>query len=46
MTKLLVRLFIRTDKAESEARRSYGRLAGITGVTVNLLLFAVKLAAG
>ena len=35
-----------THTADNEVRRRYGTLAGITGIILNLLLFAGKLAAG
>ena len=48
MTKLLIRWFVpdanRTQ--DKTVRQRYGRLAGGVGIGVNLLLFAVKLAAG
>ena len=48
LTSLLIRLFVpdfeHTEKAE--VRLQYGIFCGWTGVAVNLLLFAIKLAAG
>ena len=48
LTSLLIRLFVpdyeHTEK--TEVRLQYGIFCGWTGVAVNLLLFAVKLAAG
>lgn len=47
MTELLIRLFIGKDaKSTPETRKKYGFLSGITGIILNLLLFAVKLTAG
>lgn len=47
MTKLLVRLFIRTpDGTDEKTRFAYGKLAGGTGIACNVLLFFIKLAAG
>lgn len=47
MTKLLVRLFIRTpDGTDEKTRFAYGKLAGSTGIACNVLLFFIKLAAG
>lgn len=48
MTKLLLRLFVR-DHQNSEdpaVRASVGKLAGITGIACNMLLFAMKLIVG
>ena len=48
LTSLMIRLFVpdfeHTEKAE--VRLQYGIFCGWTGVAVNLLLFAIKLAAG
>ena len=44
MTDLLIRIFL--QKTKKNTRFAFGRLAGITGLSVNLLLFTVKLAAG
>lgn len=47
MTKLLIRLFIRTpDGTDEKTRFAYGKLAGGTGIACNVLLFFIKLAAG
>ncbi|MDR0838801.1 MAG: cation diffusion facilitator family transporter [Oscillospiraceae bacterium] len=48
MTKLLIKLFVgKKGGAENpEARRAFGALSGVTGVVVNLLLFALKLFIG
>lgn len=48
LTKTLVRLFVKDpDNTGAPAvRGAYGRLAGITGLACNLLLFLIKLAAG
>lgn len=47
MTKLLVRLFIRTpDGTDEKTRFAYGKLAGGTGIACNVLLFFIKLATG
>ena len=48
MTKLLIKWFVpEYDRPQSaRARRGYGRLGGIVGIAVNLLLFFVKLLAG
>ena len=47
MTKLLVRLFIRTpDGTDEKTRFAYGKLAGGTGIACNVLLFFIKLASG
>jgi len=44
----LIRLFIRDYKntRDSKVRENYGKLAGIAGIITNLILFAVKIAAG
>ena len=48
LSELLCRLFVRNYKnpQDPESRLAYGLLSGFTGAAVNLLLFAVKLAAG
>lgn len=47
MTDFLVRLFIGDrDCHDSEVRKRYGFLSGITGIVLNLCLFAGKLIAG
>lgn len=48
MTKLLLRIFVRDYRnTESPAvRGATGKLAGITGIVCNILLFALKLAVG
>lgn len=48
MTGFLIRRFIRNpeDTENAEVRYAYGRLAGITGLCANVLLFAAKLVAG
>lgn len=48
MTKLLLRLFVRDyQNSESSAvRAATGKLAGITGIVCNVLLFLLKLAVG
>lgn len=48
MTKLLLRLFVRDHKNSDNAavRGSIGKLAGITGIACNVLLFLMKLTAG
>ena len=45
MKKLLLRLFVKnyTDTRNPAVRTQYGKLAGITGIFCNLLLFAGKL---
>ena len=42
MKKLLLRLFVKnyTDTRNPAVRTQYGKLAGITGIFCNLLLFA------
>lgn len=48
MTKLLIKLFVK-DKdnvTDPAVRGRYAALAGITGILLNLLLFAGKLTAG
>ena len=49
LTKTLVRLFVPAAGEEplsADTRYAYGRMAGLTGLFCNLLLFAMKLAAG
>lgn len=48
VTNLLVRLFVpgSEDVGNAYVRGRYGKLAGIVGIASNLLLFALKLAAG
>lgn len=48
MTDLLVRLFIKDYKNINSAsvRKQYGTLSGLTGILLNILLFAGKLVAG
>ncbi len=48
MTKLLTKLFVKDrENVECPAvRRAYGTLSSITGILVNLLLFALKMIAG
>ena len=48
MTRILTRCFIKnSDRVESPAvRRAYGTLVSVTGILINLLLFAFKLVAG
>lgn len=48
MTKLLLRLFVKDqDNAEATVvHGAVGRLAGITGIVCNILLFLIKLVAG
>ncbi len=48
LTELLTRIFVRDhDCPEKPAvRLTYGVMTGVVGITVNLLLFAVKLTAG
>jgi cation diffusion facilitator family transporter len=47
MTELLLRLFIKEkDPATPGAREAYGRLAGLVGISSNILLFAAKLVIG
>ena len=48
MTKLLTKLFVKDrDNVECPTvRRAYGTLSSITGIFVNLLLFAIKMIAG
>ncbi len=48
MTNLLVRAFVgkNPDASDKKTRNKYASLAGITGIVVNLLLFALKLILG
>ena len=48
MTNLLARLFIKDYKNTDnyKVREQYGKLAGITGIITNLLLFAMKITVG
>ena len=48
MTDLLTRLFVkdREHTTSPTVRRAFGTLASITGIVINLLLFAIKLVAG
>lgn len=46
MITLLSKLFIKKDMPESCRRSAYGKLCGIAGIILNLLLFAGKLIAG
>lgn len=48
MIKLIIRAFIKdsTNVADREVRSKYGTLAGVLGIILNLLLFAVKLFCG
>ncbi|MFR1436488.1 MAG: hypothetical protein ACLSS9_14970 [Acutalibacteraceae bacterium] len=48
MTGFLIRRFVRNpeDTENAGVRYAYGRLAGITGLCANILLFAAKLIAG
>lgn len=48
MTNLLVRWFVKDykDTTNTAVRTAYGRLAGITGIVCNLLLFTAKLVIG
>lgn len=48
MTNLLVRLFIKDYKNTDnyKVRQQYGKLAGITGIITNLLLFVMKITVG
>ena len=40
MITLLSKLFIKKDMPESSKRSAYGKLCGIAGIILNLLLFA------
>jgi len=48
VTNLLLKLFVRqkADPGDGKFRASCGKLAGLTGIVCNLLLFALKLLAG
>ena len=48
LTEALIRTFVknREDVDNDRVRYAYGRLAGASGLTANVLLFAAKLAAG
>ena len=46
MITLLSKLFIKKGMPESSKRSAYGKLCGIAGIILNLLLFAGKLIAG
>lgn len=48
MIKLLTKLFVKNseDVRHPAVRRAYGTLVSVTGILLNLLLFAVKLVAG
>lgn len=48
MTKLLTRLFIKNsdDTSNPVVREGYGKLAGMTGIILNTLLFGIKLLIG
>ena len=48
MTQLLLHLFVKNyqDTGDPEVRGQYGRLAGLTGIAVNVLLCAGKFLAG
>ncbi|MHC1695247.1 MAG: cation diffusion facilitator family transporter [Eubacteriales bacterium] len=48
MTDLLIKLFIKDYKNTSSARvrEKYGKLAGLTGIATNLLLFIIKIIVG
>ena len=48
MTKLLTRLFVKNHKNTQDAavRKSYGTLASVVGIIVNIILAAIKLLAG
>ncbi len=48
LTQLLIRLFVKNhqDTQIPSVRYAYGRLAGITGLLCNLLLFGIKIFAG
>jgi len=45
LTKLLLRLFVKENNATA-IHSAVGRLAGVTGIVCNILLFTVKLIAG
>lgn len=48
MTKLLIKLFVKDNRNVSDpaVRQRYAMLAGVTGIVLNLLLFAGKLTTG
>lgn len=46
MTDFLVRHFVKHDLKSPKGRRQVGQLGGITGIFLNLILFAAKFAAG
>ncbi len=48
LTERLIRLFVKDHQSTHlpQVRYTYGRLAGITGLVCNLLLFGIKLLAG
>lgn len=48
MLRFLTRLYIKnsTDTSDPAVRGRYGKLAGITGIATNLLLFLIKIIAG
>ena len=46
MISLLARLFIKGDRTPEQTRSAYGKLCGIAGICLNLLLFAGKFFAG
>ena len=48
MTRFLIRRFVKnpSDTGDSRVRLAYGRLAGAAGLTANIFLFLLKLAAG
>ena len=46
MTELLLRLFVQKQPEGMEQHAAVGKLAGMVGIVSNILLFALKLAAG
>ncbi|MCR5375598.1 MAG: cation diffusion facilitator family transporter [Lachnospiraceae bacterium] len=46
MITLLSRIFLRGERSEEQTRSAYGKLCGIVGIFLNLLLFAGKFFAG
>ena len=46
MTELLLRLFVQKQPEGMEQHAAVGKLAGMVGIVCNILLFALKLAAG
>lgn len=48
MTRFLIRCFVKnpSDTGDGRVRLAYGRLAGAAGLTANIFLFLLKLAAG